>query len=285
MTAQSPVTEAFAPIAASVAAFEATKPELEAAAKQPLIPLTANVPYAVRVMLTVAGNIVQYLPELEKLGIAGADKLAVRANALSYAQALHDWTLNAPQKVEALAERVSASRRVLTTELDLMVVRGLISDGAVKIQTTNSYLGLAQDVRAIGSAFLANWDTVGKEIGNDKAHVHDALRAADDLIAALAKDAQLQETLKGTALMRAAAWTLARKCYDSVHRGIQFIRYEEGDVDEIVPSIYDTRPKKKNEKPSDKPSENPAVDDTLLAPVPAAPVNGPIATVTASKPF
>src|SRR5262249_30534861 len=155
-----------------------------------------------------------------------------------------------------------------------MVVRGRIAGGAVKLQTTNSYLGMAQDVRAICSAFLANWATVGPEIGNNQAHVHAALNSADNLIAAIAKAAEIQEKLKGTALMRAAAWTLARKCFDGVHRGIQFLRYEEGDVDEIVPSIFDTRPKKKNEKP---------VEEVVTSPViPVPPTNGvegaPIAT-------
>lgn len=284
MTAQNPVTETFAPVAASVAAYDQCKTELEEAAKQPLAPLTANVAYAVRVMLTVAGNVEKYMPALKELGIADADKLAMRANALSYAQALHDWTLNSPQKVEVLAAEVVNARRLLTTELDLVVVRGLIAHGAIKLQTTGSYLGMAQDVRVICSAFLANWDKVGPEIGNDQAHVHEALRDADNLIAAIAKAAEVQETLKGTALMRAAAWTLARKCYDGVHRGIQFLRYEEGDVDEIVPSIYDTRPKKKNEKPSDAPLE------TVTPPVaPAPPVNGPagapIGPIVPSNPF
>jgi hypothetical protein len=129
----------------------------------------------VRGTLTAAGNTRVYLPELQKLGIDDAEKLEMRAHALSYAQALHSWTLSSPLKIDELAREVTAVRRLLISELDLLVLRGVIASGAVKPQTTNSYIGTAHDVRVIGSAFIACWEKVGPQIGNDKRHVDAAL--------------------------------------------------------------------------------------------------------------
>jgi len=189
MTTTNPGTSAagFTPIAASVAAYEQCKQEIETAAKGPVQQLNADVAFAVRVMLTVAGNTQRFLPELEQLGLTDAKNLAVRANALSYSQALHDWTLKSPARVDVLAAEVMEARRVLNSELELIQLRGLIAKGAVTLQGTTSHLAMAQDVRAIASAFLANWEQVGGQIGNNIDHVHAALVSADSLIAALAQ--------------------------------------------------------------------------------------------------
>jgi len=61
---------------------------------------------------------------------------------------------------------------------------------------------MAQDVRAIGSAFLSAWDLVSAQIGGNIQHVNEALVLADKLIAAVAQAAEIKEKLKGTALMR-----------------------------------------------------------------------------------
>jgi len=240
------------PAAASVASassavgFERCKAEIDAAASGPLAYFNVDVLYAVRVMLTVCGNAALYREELAKLGLDEVDRLEPRAQALSYAHALHGWKQEKPVAIDALAAEVQAHRRVLNAELELMRLRGHIAKHAVTLQGTTGYLAVAQDVRTIASAFFANWDTVGPQIGNAVAHVNDALVAADQLIAAMAQDAEVEEKLVGSALQRAAAYTLAFKSYRAIHRGIQFIRYEEGDVDEIVPSLYEhSRPRKK----------------------------------------
>ena len=53
------------------------------------------------------------------------------------------------------------ARRVLTIELELVTVRKLIPPGALALEGTTGRLAMAQDVRAISSAFLASWGLVG----------------------------------------------------------------------------------------------------------------------------
>jgi hypothetical protein len=242
----SPNPAPFVPTAASAVAFEQTKAEIHEAAKGPLDPVNVDIAFAVRVMLTVCGNAAPYRTELAKVNLDVVPMLETRAHALSYAQALHQWTLDTPSPVEALGQEVIEARRVLASELELVQLRGIIANTAVKLQGTTSYLAMAQDVRTIGSAFLSAWERVGPQIGGNIEHVNNALVLADKLIGAVAQAAEIKEKLKGSALVRQAAWTLALKSYRDLDRGISFLRYHEGDADQIVPSLFDkAKPRKK----------------------------------------
>jgi len=256
------VSVPFVPTAASAVAFEKCKAEINEAAKGPLEPLNVDVAFAVRVMLTVCGNAAPYRGELAKTDLDMVPTLEMRAHALSYAQALHQWTLETPSPVETLGQAVIETRRVLVSELELVQLRGIIANTAVKLQGTTSYLAMAQDVRTIGSAFLSAWALVGAQIGGNIQHVNDALVLADKLIAAVAQAAEIKEKLKGTALMRLAAWTLALKSYRDLDRGISFIRYHQDDAEQIVPSLFDkAKPRKKlvpeTEGPATEPGTTP----------------------------
>lgn len=106
------------------------------------------------------------------------------------------------------------------------------------LRTTTSHRATAEDVRAIATLFLANWSTVGPHIGNGAAHLEEALQAADKLMAALAASDRIQERVRGTSAMRAAAWTLAYRAHRELERCIAFVRFHYEDADHIVPSLF-----------------------------------------------
>jgi hypothetical protein len=272
VTSPSAPAISFVPPAASIAAYEQTKAAIAEAAKGELTHINVDLSLAVRIMLTAAGNTVRYRDELAKLGIDAATKLEQQAHALSYATALHAWTMNVREPIADLAEELVNVRRVLTTELELCELRGVIAKGAVTLEGTTSYLALAGDVRAIGSAFLANWERVGPEVGGKIEHVHAALAKADQLIATLARSEEVQEEQQGAALMRSAAWTLALATYRELERGIAFLRFYEGDADEIVPSLF-ARPRKRG-------SDNGAATETTGAGATTPSATGPTLPTT-----
>ena len=251
----------FTPTAATVVAYEKCKAEIAEAARGPLEALNVDIPFAVRVMLTACGNATPYREALAKLNLDVVPTLETRAMALQYAQVLRQWTLETPTRVEDLAKDLIETRRLLTSELELVRLRGIISAKAVTLTGTTGYLDVAQDVQAICSAFLAAWDKVGPEIGGRIERVNERLVQAEQLIAAVAHAAEIKEKLEGATLMRVAAWTLALKSYRDLDRGISFLRYHEGDAGEIVPSLFDNRAR----------SHKAAPEPTPIAPVPAPP--------------
>lgn len=271
----------FVPTAASVVAFEQCKAEIEAMLDGPLAPTNVDMSHAARVFQTIAGNVATHKAALLALGIDEIERLALRAQALTYAHSLHCWTLDSPPSVDSFAAPVSTVRKLLLTELELLELRGVIKKGALKLQGTTGYLAMAEDVRTIASAFLLNWDKVGSHLGGDIQKVNDAIATADRLVTAMAETEEIQEKLKGTTAMRAAAWTLALRSYHQINRGIGYIRYYDGDAGELVPSPFDRRSgiRKKGEDSSVDNAAGTGTSPTApTAPLPtngqAQPVNG-----------
>lgn len=280
----------FQPTAASVVAFDRCKAEISEIARGAVEVPRVDLGYAARVFLTIAGNVAPYKEALLKLGVDETDNLVLRAQAMNYAHALHAWTLTTPPSLDTLAAPVYEARRALLAELEILQLRGVFAADAIKLQRTKGYLVVATDVRTIASAFLASWDKVGPEVGNNIQRVNDALVVADRLTAAVAESEEIEEKLQGTAKMRAAAWALALKSFHEINRGIAFIRYHEGDASEIVPSPFD-----RSDSPRKKPQEETPVvaadpSTAVTAPLPVPPSNGaqpniPATPIKPSRPF
>ncbi len=276
----------------SAVAFEQAKPDILLATKGETTTLNVEVSTVVRAMLTGWGNAQPYMAEVEQVGFLDLvllKKLPTYALALGYAQALHAWTIAGPKATEALAETLKQSRRVLTTELELMVLRGLLPKDSVRLEGSTSFNSMVEDVRAIATVFLANWDAIGAALGGKSDHIEAALVAADQLVAALAQADQIQEKTKAATQIRNAAWTLAYKAHRELERAIAHLRFHEGDAEVIVPSLFVRAKGRKSADKDDKQELSPVL------PIPTTPAGGgagtapgantPAAPVSPSKPF
>lgn len=289
------VSVPFTPTAASTVAYETCKEEITEAASGELTPINVDVLHAARVMQTVVGNVAPFRARMANLGECDQgliDKLEIYSQALVYAHSLHTWTLDGGQPIEPIVAEVVELRRILKNELEVLHDRGILPREAIKLAGGNGRLSMAGDVRSIASIFSANWATVGPVIGGDLARIDAAAATADRLASAVAREEQVQEKLKGTTLMRAAAWTLAFKAYREVLRAMTCVRFHDGDVENLVPNVFtqDNTPKKGKKDASTTPT--PATDPIAPAPSPLpSPSNGgstpniPVAPVFPSKPF
>ncbi len=222
----------------SAMAYEELKSEIEAKAAGECAPLNTDPGHASQVMLTAWASSKRYEGELLKLGCDRALTLEKRALALAHVNALYRWSTEEQVPLEALGEEVQTRRKVLLSELELLQARGLMDKRTVTVQSTVSSLGMAEDVRTIGTAILAKWSTVGAEIGGNEQRIQDALVAADKLLRAVAENEALKEKAKGAAQLRAGAWTLALEAYRELERGMDFIRFYEDDAGQFVPVLF-----------------------------------------------
>ena len=90
---------------------------------------------------------------------------------------------------------------------------------------------------------------------------------ADRLLVAVGERAVSDEVMSTTVRARQAAFTIFVRAYDEVRRGIVYLRWNMGDADEIAPSLYANRVKRR--KGEDK-VEEPKSDETLASATPAA---------------
>ena len=268
----------------SAVAYEQCKPEFLAASRGTLSALNIDPGLAVRTMLTAVLNAAPYRESIEKLPFCDHDlinKLEPYALGLGYANALLAWQLEGPKPTDALVEELRRTRKVLVTELELVQLRGILPEGSIKLEGTSSYNAMVQDVRAIATVFLANWGTVGPQIGGQSQHVEDALAAADQLVAALAESNQVEAKTESSQLIRLAAWNVAYRAYRELERVIDYLRFHDGDAQLIVPSLFIRGKGKRGERPVDEANGGQAEPSPAGGETP----NLPITPVGPSKPF
>lgn len=256
----------------SKVAYAALEAQIREASRGEVPAMNTDVVHATQTMLTCTINTRAYRAELERIGCREALDVERRALALAYANALVKWSQDELMPLTDAASAVALARKELLAGLNLLAIRGVLDAGTVKVQSTTSYLGMADDVRAVATALLARWYEVGPHIGGDRARVEQALVTADKLMRAVAESEALKEKAQNAAAMRAGAWALALEAYRDLQRGITFLRAREGDADLLVPAIFYHGTGK-----SPKAAEPDAAEATTPAqpvPSPAAPANG-----------
>lgn len=271
--------------------FAAKKAEILARAEANPPAPNLDVNAAGTVMLTVAANIHPLLPAIQaQLPTGRLDlimELEVRAEALLFTQGLYTFAFESANNVEVLARQVYEQRRILTAELTLAVMRGVIPDGAVSLSGTSSYQDAAQDVRAMSSLLLANWDIVLPAIGGRRERITGAMSLADELVKEIAKAERIKDRLAGPAALRAGAFQLSLESYRAADRAVSFLRYDEDDADKFVPTIYvgGGRPRKRPKADgADAAAPTPAGSAAATAGVPNVPTGGAASGAAANVP-
>ena len=76
----------------------------------------------------------------------------------------------------------------------------------------------------------------------------------------------------GATADRTRAFVLFVRCYDEIRRAVSFLRWNEGDADTLVPSLYAGRGGRGKSEPAR--GEPESDKETPAAPTPVAPVAG-----------
>jgi hypothetical protein len=218
-----------------------------------VVPLNVDVYLATRSMIAASRKLAQFtaaLPALAYMGgldVDAVQKLEQRAHALVFA---HERMLHeaAGRPVQAIAREAVALRRRLALELKIVELRGGIEAGKVRRERRRGHLALADDIRSICVAFLANRRTVKPILGDRGVDLDLALKTADALVSALV-DRQRRGRATEARRIRDAAWTLALHSYREAERWIDFIRFHDGDADDIVPPLWDSATTKPTREP------------------------------------
>lgn len=287
MTTESTIE--FVPTAASHVAYEMHKVRIRTRARSPLVPLIVNVPYACSVLLTCAGNCQRFLDDIARetpnIDVERLRGLESEVHAVQHSHAKVLVKSQPPKAVEERTKKCIDVRRVLNAERELMVVRGLLPEDAVELHGTVSPVLVATDIRAISALFRRHWDKAEVVVGS-LSRLDEADAAADALDEAVAESKEQQEDKAEAEKERNAALWIAYETQQELYRGVQFVRFYDGDVDALVPSIFDTsslaarKPEKARSPEEVAPAPAPATDATrgnlnqaqLEANTPASPI-------------
>lgn len=171
------------------------------------------------------------------------DRLEPLANAMLRLHATCA-TLPPTRNLEPVVTELNELRAVFTTE-----VKNLIRSGVVHRRSLSEVSGrigrqvIIADVLMLVSILHEHVEDDGRSCGVTRAELARAEALADELSHHLA-DPRCPEHL-AAADLRLRAFSLMAETYDEVRRLISFVRWKDGDADEIAPSLWACRAKRK----------------------------------------
>lgn len=180
--------------------------------------------------------IAQLLPQFPMLYF---DQLEDRALALGHTQTVHESTQQAPAIPQVLLDEAKRARDIAQSEVTTHVHRGLISPQALTtLNGGNGYRNLAADLFKLSEAVRSNWSKLSGRTSMTIAELDHMENLADQINQALGIREQMPELEASAARDRQAAYTLFLQAYDEVRAAIAYVRRKEGDVDDLIPSLY-----------------------------------------------
>jgi hypothetical protein len=252
--------------------FERVQARVRAVPVNDLEPINREVPSTVATVLGASREIVAMRRELEGLkgfDVTQVDYVRDYALALAHLHGEHRAAGGDSDNVGELASECLEIRDRFHDDATALANRKLLDKARVaKLHGGNSYRMIAFDIVGLVGLFLEKWSTIESKTALEVPEIEGARTKAARLIEALGDREQAAPVPSELATLRQQAYTLLVRCYNDVRNAIAFVRRNEGDVDDIAPSLYAV----KGRRPTTEAVVAPAPSATPEAP--AAPALG-----------
>lgn len=244
--------------------------------------------------LTAARTIFGALPEIMTHRAAAArlpdfdtrafDELETATKAAMFTQYEYEMLSRPPEPIHDLLEKGRKLLDTLIVGARALVHRGLLDAGfEAELSRGSGHAQLSSDVSRMARLFEREWPKLQNKTAITEAEWQEALELGEQLFLAVATREKQSNAREEMGVLRQQAKVNMILGYDAVRRGIEYLRWNQGDAAKIVPSLFAGRTTR-------KPKEQDVVDDTLPAgpppivvPVtPVAPVS-PVTPITPAK--
>jgi hypothetical protein len=233
--------------------FKEMLPAMKALRSEEITAVNLCIPGAVATVLGVRqvlgdlkDRIVDALPEKER---DLPKKLLHLALALSHAHTLYLVATRANDPVPSLAEEGMKLRSLLFSDARALVQRGFVDGEALRgYKGAVGYRNLAFDLQMLAHLFRSCPASVRDRSAARTAELQRADELAADILAGLRRRTVPDPAVEAAADTRNRAFTLFTRGYDQVRRGVVFLRWNEGDADQLVPSLYTKHHRAKEKK-------------------------------------
>ena len=238
-------THPVAPTSRLQLAFDRCKPEMDALQPADLVSVNVDLGIAITTVRGALPNIAGYraqLADLPTLEVKRIDKLEDYALATAHAQGLYLTAVTPPESIPALAAEALNLRESLHGDAATLGRHGLIDGERIKgLRQGTGHKTLAFDLIGLVAVFRDGWAKVEGKTPTDPKTLDRAEVVADQLLGALGERETAPAVVAEISAVRQRAFTLLFRAYDDARRAISFLRWNEGDADSIVPSIYQGR--------------------------------------------
>lgn len=165
------------------------------------------------------------------------DALVPAAKAAMEADARFD-TLVQGNELPARHEVLLAKHTVLLADAEPLVARGHMPAAALaEARNTNGYQATVVSITRLVALFRENWSKIAKLTATTQADLDEAGKLAAEFAQQVAT--RDQAALRGPATdLRTRAISDAFRIHDELRRMMTYLRWREGDLDQILPSLY-----------------------------------------------
>jgi hypothetical protein len=228
------------------AVYEKVLPEAMALSPESLLTINLDLGPTIITGMAVSERLPAFyeaLKALPQVPIEKIEKFPEYVLALYVAQSYYTKA-NAPANEMAdLLEEATRWRDILIAYAKVLIARGQLSAELLKELTgTHGYANVAFDVRRLSSIFKAAWPQIEGSVGLKSSELVEVDRIALKLAATVAHRTVSPEQMAATTDIRQRMFTLFYQTYDQIRRSVGFLRWNEDDADDFVPSLYAGRP-------------------------------------------
>jgi hypothetical protein len=229
-------------------ALDKVRHELDSLNRDDLAPINFDPIAAVVTARGAYPNIAKYRESILTLQDFQSDhfeQFETYVQAAYCAQTLLQAASAPPEQFQELIAEATELRSNLLSDATALAKRGLMS--ALTLDTlkgNTSYRTVASDLMTLTHLFRGVWTKIIRKTCVTEEELDRAEVLSDEVIYDLGLREQMPSKLADVSLERQKAYTLFLTAYDQLRRAITFIRWNEGDADEIAPSLYAGRKRK-----------------------------------------
>jgi hypothetical protein len=214
--------------------------ELASLPREHLLSLNVDLNRIVTTVYTALPRLQRLRPELAQMpGLDPGllDKLPLYVDALVAAHAGGAEAAPADPR-RALVPEARAARERLTTAVDALVLREIVSASSFKnVSNGKGYRNLANDLRLLSAGLRTVWP----RIQGRSPVTREELSAAEALATQLLDDEgqlQAEPPLRAAQERCSRIFTLVLRSYDELRGALAWLRRRQGDANTIAPSLY-----------------------------------------------
>lgn len=235
------------PPSKAAAAFDAIQRELAALDSADLATINLDIPQAVSIVLGALPGLhalrESIVVDLPKFSISFLDHLETYALGAWYAHLLALPPASPENPSKPLLDEAGPLRENLLSDAEALARRGYLDAAAVaEIRAGHGNVDTANDLVALSALLGLAWATIRDKTAATEEEVKRAGDLGPLLLAALGvREHGAAVAPAEAADRRARAYTLFVRAYDEVRRAVNYVRWHEGDADQIAPSLYKGR--------------------------------------------
>jgi hypothetical protein len=227
-------------------AFHRLKDELRAIPEKELLTLNLDPQLAVTTTLRALPEVKamrsRLIAEFTNFDVTSFDKLEDYAIAFQHANTVYEAAAPDATKFEALLQESIKQRDILDADLRAAIARGHINGLRLKeLRSGAGYRNVAADLFILVEIARTDWPKLEGKTFITLSELNRGERLAEDLNGALAERDRLPGKINEAADDSQRAFTAFARTHGKTRRAIQYLRDEYGDLDEIMPSIYNGR--------------------------------------------